>query len=401
MSYDVADLNVSNGINATTADTELRNLMRQVSLTNPVIVRVTIFLILAVFNVGGNGFTLVTIRLTPRLWTKTNFILASMMVVDIISGVSFLFWYTPFLLIVYVYNNPCHYNVAVTIVTPLMKMTAYVNVYHMILMSIERYIAIVHPLKYETKFTDRTLKWAIAAAWATGIFIGTTFMFWLINADLRMCDLVPVPYQLLDVVLGYIPACVCMFFVYRKILAIWWHQRKRIDPINDNPAPGTSVQLTAVTTLPVTQSGEADNTQDPKELRASTGPSSELASVTPASTRDTTSTEVAEQQRQSMKSRRREFKAVYLTAAIVGMFVILWFPHSLARVLVLVGYNPIVVNYIGLASGAIGASNFAFAWVIYAAVSKSYRRAYRQLLIRVGCCCCKNITMQVDSSFVA
>jgi len=377
MSYDVADLNISSSINATTADTEIRNLTRQVSLSNPVIVRVTILLTLAIFNVGGNGFTLVTIRLTPRLWTKTNFILASMLVVDVIIGIH-AFWYTPFLLIVYVYNNPCHYNVHIAVLTSLLKVTATVSSYHMILMCVERYIAIVYPLKYEAKFTDRTLKWAIGAVWATGILKGTTFVFWLINADLRKCDLVPASYQLLDVFLGYLPVCICMFFTYGKILAIWWRQRKRIDPISANPAPGASFQVTTVTTGPPIRSGEVDNTREP----------------------GTTSAELAEQQRQKIKCRRREFKAVYLTAAIVGMYFILWFPFVLARFLVLVDYNPIVVNYIGLASGAIGASNFAFAWAIYAAVSKSYRRAYRQMLIRIGCGCCKNITMQVDRSFV-
>jgi len=32
-------------------------------------------------------------------------------------------------------------------------------------------------------------------------------------------------------------------------------------------------------------------------------------------------------QQQQVRSRRREFKAVYLTAAIVGAFVVLWSPH--------------------------------------------------------------------------
>ena len=101
-----------------------------------------------------------------------------------------------------------------------------------------------------------------------------------------------------------------------------------------------------------------------------------------------------------MKSRRREFRAVYLTAAIVGVFVILWFPYILGRVLASAGYNPIIVSYIYLATGTIGSANFAFSWVIYAAVSKSYRRAYRQVMIRIGCCCCKNITLQNDNSLV-
>jgi len=121
------------------------------------------------------------------------------------------------------------------------------------------------------------------------------------------------------------------------------------------------------------------------------------------------SVEPAEQQRQKMKSRRREFRAVYLTAAIVGVFVILWFPYMLSRVLALAGYDPLILNYLGLGSvivnylgsitGTIGSANFAFSWLIYAAVSQSYRRAYRQLMIRIGCCGCENITLQNDSSF--
>jgi len=94
--------------------------------------------------------------------------------------------------------------------------------------------------------------------------------------------------------------------------------------------------------------------------------------------------------------------SVYLTAAIVGAFVILWFPYALGRILAMAGYNVVVVNFVQVASGAIGATNFAFSWVIYAAVSRSYRRAYRQMLTRINCCCCccKNVGAQTDNSLV-
>ena len=114
----------------------------------------------------------------------------------------------------------------------------------------------------------------------------------------------------------------------------------------------------------------------------------------------TASADLAQQQRQQIKSRRREFKAVYLTAAIVGAFVILWFPNLLGRILASVGFNLVVVNYLYLVGGAIGSFNFAFSWAIYAAASKSYRRAYRQMLTRIGCCCCKNATPPADNSLI-
>jgi len=100
------DLNISSSssINTTSTETSTESLTEHVSAGHPVIVRVIIIGVLAVFNVGGNGFTLITIRLTPRLWTKTNFILASMLVADVITGV-IAFCYASFLLFVYVFND--------------------------------------------------------------------------------------------------------------------------------------------------------------------------------------------------------------------------------------------------------------------------------------------------------
>jgi len=98
-----------------------------------------------------------------------------------------------------------------------------------------------------------------------------------------------------------------------------------------------------------------------------------------------------------IKSRRREFKAVYLTAAIVGTFVVLRFPCVVGRIMEAAGYSPVLVGYFTVVGGSF---NFASAWLIYAAVSKSYRRAYRQMLIRIGCCCCKNVTLPADNSLV-
>jgi len=159
------DLNASSSINTTTADTEIASPVGSLSLANPVILRVIILVTMMVFNLGGNGFTLITIRLTPRLWTKTNFILASMLAADVVFGVATLY-YIAFVVVIFLFSNPCSYNVLIAANEPIVKSITYVSGYHLILVSIERYVAIAYPLKYETKFSDRTLKWAIAATWA-------------------------------------------------------------------------------------------------------------------------------------------------------------------------------------------------------------------------------------------
>ena len=265
------------------------------------------------------------------------------------------------------------------------------------LISVERYIAIVYPLHYETKFTDRTVKWSISACWVSGILLMMTFNFWLIDADLRKCDLVPAEYYLLGIAAGYIPVCISMFISYGKILAISWRQRQRIEPLIGNPPSGAPVHSRcAVTNVSTTQSSKDENIESPKTNSLANAGSR----ASPAAVSGAASASLAEQQRQKIKSRRREFKAVYLTGAIVGAFVLLWFPNALSRVLALVAFNPVVVNYLFLVGGAIASFNFAFSWVIYAAVSKSYRRAYRQMLVRIGCCCCKSVTLQTDNSFI-
>jgi len=337
--------------------------------------------------------------MTPRLWTKTNVILTSMLLSHFITGFSML-WYNPYLLFVHTFNNACRLNVVTTILTPLMKMTFYVSVLHTFLISAERYIAIVYPLQYETKFTDRTMKLAISGVWATGVSMGMTYWLWLINADSSKCKRIPVAYHLVDVLVIYIPGCICLFTCYGKIFAITRRQRRCIEPqpTNANPASEPSLQTTAVATAKYSNKTATmtsrHHVMNPNDKSfsgtvASSGPSVTSAAALAELTQ--------EQQRQKIKSRRREFKAVYLTAAIVGSFVVLRFPYMLGRVLASVGYNSVLATHISLVGGAF---NFSFTWVIYAAVSKSYRRAYRQMLIRIGCCCCKNITLPTDNSLI-
>ena len=226
-----------------------------------------------------------------------------------------------------------------------------------------------------------------------GLFPPVTILFWLINADLRKCNLIPDAALLMETAL-YLANCMFLFICYGKILAISWSHHRRIQPqpTNANPASELSAQTTTFTT--VTQSNKAsdgNNAVDPNDKPQTSAVASSDRAMT---TNGAAAAELThEQQRQKIKSRRREFKAAYLTAAIIGTYIILWFPLMLSRVLQAVDYNPVVTNYIRRVGGPLGTCNFAFSWVIYATVSKSYRRAYRQMLIRIGCCCCKNVTV--------
>jgi len=394
------DVNTSISFNVTMAVTNTESLVERLSTATRVRAAIVAIMLLAIVNLCGNGFTLITIRKTPRLWTKTNVILTSMLLSHFITGFTML-WYNPYLLFIRTFNIACRLNVVTTVLTPLMKMTFYVSVLHTFLISAERYIAIVYPLQYETKFTDRTMKLAISAVWATGMLMGMTYWLWLINADSNKCKRVPAAYHLVDVVVIYIPGCICLFTCYGKIFAIARRQRRCIEPQLTNVKPASGLQTAAAVavatakysnkTATITSRHHVVNPND-KSL-SGTGASSEPSVTSAAASAELTQ----EQRRQKVKSRRREFKAVYLTAAIVGSFVVLRFPYMLGRVLASVGYNSVLATHISLIGVAF---NFSTTWAIYAAVSKSYRRAYRQMFIRIGCCCCKNVTPQTDNSLI-
>jgi len=264
-------------------------------------------------------------------------------------------------------------------------------------MTAERYIAIARPLQYETVFTDRTMKLALVAVWVIGIIPGMTYPFWLINADLRKCTIVPAQYELIEPAI-YVPVCACLIICYGKILAISWRQRKRVAPQPSNATTATRPSVKTTTVTSGKQNNKASTSENTKSSNDMSLSGSGMRSE-PALTSGAASAEL-EQQRQKIKSRRREYKAVYLTAAIVGTFVILWFPLMLSRILQSVGFYPEATSYIRRVGGAMATFNYASTWLIYAAVSKSYRRAYRQMLIRIGCCCCKNVTLPTDNSLI-
>ena len=156
-------------------------------------------------------------------------------------------------------------------------------------------------LSYESKFTDRTLKWALFAVWAIGILVGLTFALWLINADHRKCILIPAHYQLVDVLI-YASVCIGLFVCYGRILSISWRQRRRVEPVNSVPRwPGRKTTSLSIATAS-SRVAAGDGTESPNyKPPTSTGASPEQAVTSGAAS----ASELArEQQRQKIKSQR-------------------------------------------------------------------------------------------------
>jgi hypothetical protein len=119
-----------------------------------VILKWSILLAMIPFNLIGNGLTLAAVLTNESLWTKTNLILASLTVVDIFTMVLvppvFMFNVNG-----YLNRNPCGYGDLDHVMQGIGKLTSKVSINHLIVVAIDRYVAINHPFAYEKSFTDK------------------------------------------------------------------------------------------------------------------------------------------------------------------------------------------------------------------------------------------------------
>ena len=116
---------------------------------------------LSFLTITGNGFTIFLVCSRRNLRTKTNAFIVSLAVADFCVGLSVI----PSLFACYITNTcdwPRHLRPWVNIIRWLFSNTSVVN---LCLLVLDRFIAIVYPLKYITLMTRRRITQAIFFSW--------------------------------------------------------------------------------------------------------------------------------------------------------------------------------------------------------------------------------------------
>ena len=116
---------------------------------------------LSFLTIIGNGFTIFLVCSRRNLRTKTNAFIVSLAVADFCVGLSVI----PSLFacdITNTYDRPQHLRSWVNILRWLFSNTSVVNLCGLVL---DRFIAIVHPLKYITFMTRRRITQVISFSW--------------------------------------------------------------------------------------------------------------------------------------------------------------------------------------------------------------------------------------------
>ena len=121
--------------------------------------------ILAVGIVIGNGLTIFLITTRPILRTTTNWFVLSLAVADFVVGVV---WY-PRLSFCSIHDKTC-VNEAVKIAFSIGYSFVFASVTNLCALTLDRYLAIVHPLRYATFMTKRRVALLVSAAWGVALF---------------------------------------------------------------------------------------------------------------------------------------------------------------------------------------------------------------------------------------
>uniref|UniRef100_A0A8C8RYJ4 Histamine H2 receptor n=1 Tax=Pelusios castaneus TaxID=367368 RepID=A0A8C8RYJ4_9SAUR len=284
--------------------------------------------VLIVVTIVGNVVVCLAVYFNRRLRSLTNCFIVSLAATDLLLGILVL----PFSA-VYELTHEWHFGaILCNIYSSLDVMLCTASILNLFMISLDRYYAITAPLRYTQLVTPLRVAVAMAVIWVVSLMVsflpihlawntnGTSVQNTSPNEKLR-CELAVNPqYVLVDSVLTFYLPLVVMCVTYYRIFRIAREQAKRI-----NHGPCCQAISPALPTL-------------------------------------------------------KEHKATVTLAAVLGAFIICWFPYfTMFTYRGVVGKSSVdkISESIAL---WLGYANSALNPILYAALNRDFRTAYQRLL---------------------
>ena len=198
------------------------------ALDNVIIVLYTLTIVLILTL---NPLSLITLRRVASFQLTTKIFLASLTVNDLVVGLCVV----PILLIRYIHGTWPLGAMLCIIYKTVNNWTIPLSMYSLLLLTIDRYLAIVWCLHYPRLMTVRISKIIVVLGWLTSLLISSLNSVWTYTTS-NTCDFT-------DGVMEYIVAniatvgCICIFVLYMHMLVIARHQARRIAQENQPNAP--------------------------------------------------------------------------------------------------------------------------------------------------------------------
>ncbi|KAM4819572.1 histamine H2 receptor [Thomomys bottae] len=275
--------------------------------------------ILILITVAGNVVVCLAVSLNRRLRNLTNCFIVSLAVTDLLLGLLVL----PFSA---VHQLSCRWsfgNIFCNIYTSLDVMLCTASILNLFMISLDRYCAVVNPLRYAVLVTPIRVATSLVFIWVISLTLSflSIHLGWNSrkgpdsqNDTMYTCKVQVNPeYGLVDSLVTFYLPLVIMCITYYQIFKIAREQAKRINHINTWKA----------------------------------------ATV-------------------------REHKATVTLAVVLGAFIVCWFPYF--TVFVYRGYNGDIDEVTEAIVLWLGYANSALNPILYAALNRDFRTAYQQLL---------------------
>lgn len=131
-----------------------------------------------------------------------------------------------------VIGKPCDLAALDTVFQGIQRMPPRISYNHLIVMGIDRYVAVIHPHFYEERFTDSVVNRMLAVSWTCGILMALLYSLWAVNATGIPCrvspDVIPLVFTMEFDMGHYIVTAVFLIVVYAKIMPIVLRDRKSV-----------------------------------------------------------------------------------------------------------------------------------------------------------------------------
>ena len=287
--------------------------------STPTIIKCIGLVFVVLVCIFGNSVMVIGIRKTSHMRSNSNVLVASLTIADIIMGMGALVQVVvqPY---VYVFSNdPCSHKKLIAIVFILVRIAPHAVNAHLVSITVDRYVAIVYPLFYSTRVTTTTAYFFIISSWIYGLLVVIPLLQYLRFVDWSSCDL---PYSLRTVAIvdvgSYVIISVTMVTMFGKILLIAREHRIKIEAIS-------------VVTHTIGRPGY--------DLQA-------------------------------------EFKAARLTAQILVVYIVLYFPFHLGRFLqgLLGDMRPYSQYFVDVGISLIQFSS-SINWIVYGMHDREFRKS--------------------------
>lgn len=186
----------------------------------------TFLIILALLIITINGLVICLFIWKPFLKEVTNYFLVSLAVSDGLTGLLVI----PLYFSCFLSGNKVEYCFSFDIVH---RVTAFSTVYHLLLITCDRYVAITRPFRHSSTFTARLAFGLVAMIWSISMFLPLIQLAWLDPDNLR--DVSPrtrrheLHYNIICGVIGFVLPIVIMLLAYTEMLRIVTRHARAIE----------------------------------------------------------------------------------------------------------------------------------------------------------------------------